>query len=52
MQIGDREQFFVGPIQRARRIGDQRDAGKGDNVIVLLTLRKRGPSSGFPLTRE
>ena len=48
MQIGDREQFFIGPKQRARRIGNQRHAGKGDNVIVLLNLRKRGSSQWIP----
>jgi len=30
MQIGDREQFFVGPIKRARWIGHERRAGDGD----------------------
>jgi hypothetical protein len=27
MQIGDHEQAFVGPIERAGAIGDQRSAG-------------------------
>ena len=47
MQIGGDEQFFVRPIERAGRIGDQRDAGDGE-LTLRSSPRRRGPRSWIP----
>jgi len=52
MQIGDSEQFFVGPKQGTGGIGDQRDAGESDDVIASLDLRKRGFSNWTPASAD
>ena len=48
MQVGDDEQLFIRPINRARRIGDERDAGKGERVLVGSSPRQGRPSSRIP----
>ena len=48
MQIGDANKFFVRPVQRAGRIGDERDAGETEDTLIRSSPRKRGPSSRIP----
>jgi hypothetical protein len=41
MQIGNREQPFIGPIERACRIGDKRRAGDNDFMPGASARRRR-----------
>jgi hypothetical protein len=36
MQVGDRQQPLLRPIERALRIGKQRDAGKHNEIALAL----------------
>ncbi len=38
MQVGDRQQPLLRPIERALRIGKQRDAGKHNEIALALRL--------------
>jgi hypothetical protein len=45
MQIGDDQQLFVRPVQRAGRIGEQRRAGEG-NAGFLPWIPVRAGTNG------
>jgi hypothetical protein len=36
MQVGDDQEFLIGPIQRASRIGDEGGAGNRDCVRSMI----------------